>query len=49
MFGEGNSCESCCILLKKLKGSIMNYKQYLEKEGEQFECLVDNFKQKLEK
>jgi hypothetical protein len=31
-------------MLKKMKGSIIAFKGYLEKEGEEFETMVDNFK-----
>ena len=37
----------CCEVLRKMKGSIMAYKGYLEKEGEEFERLVDNFRNKI--
>jgi hypothetical protein len=47
IFREGNSCDSCCNLMRKMKNSILSYKKYLEKEGEQFEMFVDSFKLKM--
>lgn len=34
-------------MLKKMKNSILSYKNYLEKEGEEFEIMVDSFKEKI--
>lgn len=47
LFKEDKACNTCCVMLKKMKSSIITFKGYLEKEGEEFEVMVDNFKGKV--
>ena len=36
VFGWQGQCNKCCEVLRRMKGSILTYKGYLENEGEAF-------------
>ena len=40
-------CNRCCEVLKKVKGSIINYKDYLEAEAQEVEKLYAKHKKTL--
>jgi hypothetical protein len=43
----GEPCARCCMLLKKLKDSILQYRNYLEHEAEEVEKLYGKHKKAL--
>lgn len=42
-----DSCESCCVMLKRLKESLLKFKKYLEGEGAELENLINKYKKTL--
>jgi hypothetical protein len=45
-FGR-EACDKCCQMLKKIKGSIMKYRELMETEANAVEGLYEKFKAKL--
>jgi hypothetical protein len=41
------TCDKCCQMLKKIKGSIMKYRELMEAEANAVEGLYEKFKAKL--
>ena len=41
------ACDKCCQMLKKIKGSIMKYRELMETEANAVEGLYEKFKAKL--
>ncbi len=41
------ACDKCCQMLKKIKGSIMKYRELMEAEASAVEGLYEKFKAKL--
>ena len=43
---DWQGCKNCCEVIRKMKTSILAYKNYLEREGEALDQLVDSFRVK---
>ena len=45
---NSDECNKCCVMIKKIKDSVMRYRQYLEQEGEECERLYNMLKAEVE-
>jgi hypothetical protein len=39
-----NGCDKCCLMMRKIKDSVVRYRKFLEEEAGLAEALYQNFK-----